>query len=429
MTTTNRSLAPSLKPVEHLEINNYKTYQLSNKIPVYYVEAPEEELVRVELRFHAGRWYETGRGISRAACNLIKKGTSTKNSKQLADAIEFYGAHLETQHGVDYTSVSIVTLDKYLKETLPVVEEILTDATFPDDELKLFVQKQKQKLRINAQNTDFHANRKFGSVLFGEEHPYGYAITEADLDQLTREQLLAYHKTRFTPGDATVFIAGKITNETFGLVEKHFGLYPEGVTELSASDKSIHTDAQHSFFIEKDDSVQSSIRIGNLTISKTHPDYAEFNVLNTIFGGYFGSRLMSNIREDKGYTYGIYSSISHYRHSSYFSIETEVGNEVCTDALKEIYHELDAMRNLKVDDEELTIVKNYMMGSLLRATDGPYNRINVIKNIVMSGLDTTYFDNLVHAIKTVTPERLQELAHKYFVKEHMKEVVCGKRVA
>ncbi len=427
MNITNRIDAPGLRSIEHLEINNFKSIKLLNGVPVYYVEAPEEELVRVELRFKAGRWYEPQHGISRATCNLIKKGTSTKNSKQLSDAVEFYGAHLETQHGQDFTSVEILTLDKYLHHILPVAEEILTDAVFPDDEINHFIQKQKQKLRINAQNTDFHANRKFGNVLFGENHPYGYALTEADFDLLSQDALKKYHRTYYAPGDAHVFMAGKITDHTFQLLDKHLSKYLPSRNHISATDKSVHTASENKFFIEKNDSVQSSIRIGNITISKTHPDYPELNVLNTLFGGYFGSRLMSNIREDKGYTYGIYSSISHYDHSSYFSIETEAGNEVCEAALKEIYNEIHTIRTELIDDEELTIVKNYMMGSLLRATDGPYNRINVIKNIVMSGLDTTYFDKLVHAIKTVTPERLMELADKYFVPDYMKEVVCGKK--
>lgn len=428
MNIINRIDAPELKNIERLEINNFNSFQLSNGVPVYYVEAPEEELVRVEMRFKAGRWYEPQQGISRATCNLMKKGTSKHNSKQLSDAVEFYGAHLETQHGQDFTSVEILTLDKYLHHILPVAEEILTDATFPEEELNLFIERQKQKLRINAQNTDFHANRKFSNVLFGENHPYGYALTEHDLDQLSKDTLLNYHRRSYVPGNAHLFMAGKITEHTFQLIEKYIGQYQPAEKSVSATDKSIHTATENKFFIEKNDSVQSSIRIGNITISKTHPDYPGLNVLNTLFGGYFGSRLMDNIREDKGYTYGIYSSIQHYDHSSYFSIETEVGNEVCEAALKEIYYEIDQIRSVLTDDEELTIVKNYMMGSLLRATDGPYNRINVIKNIVMSGLDTSYFANLVNAIKTITPEKIMELANKYLVAEHMKEIVCGKKI-
>jgi predicted Zn-dependent peptidase len=173
------------------------------------------------------------------------------------------------------------------------------------------------------------------------------------------------------------------------------------------------------------DSVQSSVRIGCISIAKNHADFPELNILNTVFGGYFGSRLMRNIREDKGYTYGIHSYITHFEHASYFVIDTEVGNEVCKAAMDEIYHELETMRTVQVTGEELLTVKNYMLGSLLRATDGPFNRISAIRNSVLSGLDEMYFTRLVDAIKHITPERLKDLSNIYFANENMQEVICG----
>ncbi len=424
----NRNPAPALNKIDRLDISNFKKTYLANETRVYYVDGVEEDLVRIELRFHAGRWYEPQRGVSRAVCNLLKKGTSTKNAKQIADIIEFYGAQLEVQHGQDMTSVVIFCLGKYLDMILPVAEEILIDASFAQDELEHFNQKLKQKLRINAQNTDFHANRKFLNVLFGVQHPYGYAITESDLDELNPELLLHYHKRHYNPADAVLFLSGNITDATLEKVNRYFGHYNKTGVFISNTDKSIHTDPEDMFFIHKDDSVQSSVRIGKLTIPKTHPDYPDLNILNTAFGGYFGSRLMTNIREDKGYTYGIYSSISHNDHGSYFSVETETGNEVCEKAIAEVYSEMEIMRTTLMDDEELTIIKNYMMGGLLRATDGPFNRINVIKNMVMSNLDITYFDSLVNAVKTITPKRLRELANMYLVRGDMKQIVCGKKI-
>lgn len=423
----NRTHAPELKLIDRLDINNFKQTKLSNGVEVYYVNSAEEDLIRIELRFRAGRWYEPKHAISRAVCNLMRKGTSTKTAKQIADIIEFYGAHLDVQSGQDYTSMMLFCLSKHLDKIMPVAEEILLDATFPQDEMDLFIQKQKQKLRINAQNTDFHANRKFNTVLFGANHPYGYHVDESTYDTLSNDQLMAFHKKHYSPGDATIFMAGNITDETLQLIEKHFGKHQPNGKIISATNKSIYTDPTFKHFINKDDSVQSSVRIGTISIPKTHPDFAELNVLNTAFGGYFGSRLMTNIREDKGYTYGIYSSITHYVHSSYFSVETEVGNEVCASAIAEIYKEMDALKTTPIDEEELTIIKNYMMGGLLRATDGPYNRINVVKNMMMSNLTTSYFDGLVHAVKTVSAERLMELANQYFDYETMQEVVCGKK--
>ena len=425
----NRNSAPELQLIDRLDINNYKKTSLSNGVDVYYVDSNQEELIRIELRFRAGRWYEPQQAVSRAVCNLMRKGTIQKSAKQIADIVEFYGAHLDVQSGQDYTSMMIFCLSKHLEKIMPVAEEILLEANFPEEELALFIQKQQQKLRINAQNTDFHANRKFSNVLFGSQHPYGYVVNESTFDALTADTLLQFCRKHYSPGDATIFMAGNITSSTLPLIEKHFGKHKGVGKIIAATDKSIHTAFEHKHFIDKDDSVQSSVRIGTLSIPKTHPDFAELNVLNTAFGGYFGSRLMTNIREDKGYTYGIYSSITHLVHASYFSVETEVGNEVCAAAIAEVYKEMDVLKTTLIDDEELTIIKNYMMGGLLRATDGPFNRINVIKNMVMSNLTTEYFDGLAHAIKHVDAERLMELANKYFDYETMKEVICGKKIA
>ena len=423
----NRTEAPGLQQIDRLDIRNYTERTLSNGSRLIVVDGVEQELIRVELIFHGGRWYEPQQGVSRSVCNLMRKGTSTKSAREIADSIDYYGAQLEVHAGQDFTSLTIFCLRKYLAELLPIAEEILIDAAFSEEELSLFVAKQKQKLRINAQNTDFHANRKFSAVLFGDTHPYGYALNENTLDALQRETLLDYHRTHYRPGDAMIFMSGNISEQDIQLVDKYFGKYQPHGKIISTSDKSIHTAAEHKYFIPKEDSVQSSVRIGTLTIGKTHPDFPELNVLNTLFGGYFGSRLMTNIREDKGYTYGIYSSISHYRHASYFSVETEVGNEVCASALEEIYKEMDLLKKVAVDEEELSIVRNYMLGGLLRATDGPFNRINVIKNTLLSGLTLDYFDGLERAIRNISSERIMELANQYFDWETMKEVVCGKR--
>lgn len=423
----NRTEAPGLQQIDRLDIRNFSERILQNGAKLVVVGGVEQELIRVELLFHGGRWYEPKQGVSRTVCNLMRKGTSTKTARQIADSIDYFGAQLEIHAGQDFTSMTIFCLRKYLPEILPIAEEILLDAAFTEEELSLFVARQKQKLRINAQNTDFHANRKFNAVLFGDMHPYGYAMTEQTLDALERETLLKYHRTHYQPGNAMIFVSGNVVDQDLQLIDHYFGKYASEAKHVSATDKSIHKAPEHKFFIPKEDSVQSSVRIGTLSIAKTHPDFPDLNVLNTLFGGYFGSRLMTNIREDKGYTYGIYSSISHYRHASYFSIETEVGNEVCASALEEIYKEMDLLKKVAVEEDELSIVRNYMLGGLLRATDGPFNRINVIKNTMLSGLTLDYFDSLERAIRNISSERIMELAQQYFDYETMKEVVCGKR--
>lgn len=426
MTTNDllRAQAPPLQIADQVLLGNYRLHTLSNGIAVYITDNDTEDVVKIEMAYPAGRWYEPGKMVSRAVCRLLTKGTTRYSSKELADRIDFYGASVETANGHDHTSVKIFSLGKYLKEILPLVREILDDADFPEEELDLFRKKQIQKLQVGLQNTDFVANRKFNEVVFGVDHPYGYKVELPVIESLHRVNLLNFARKHYSPANAILFVSGKITPGVLELLETHLGSakgsHPEAEPAHTAN---VHPDQQ---FLELNtESVQSSIRIGGLTIGKQHPDYPELNVANTVLGGYFGSRLMSNIREDKGFTYGIYSMIRHYRHGSYFAVDTEVGNEVCAAAVEEIYLEMEKMGREPVGSDELLVVRNYMMGSLIRATDGSMNRIQVIRNMVLSDLDFNYFTNLVDAIKTITPERIMELSQLYFRPGQYKEIICG----
>lgn len=423
--TIDRTQAPALQSISRLDIHNFKTARLDNDIPLYYVDGVEEDIVQVELRFRAGKWYEFKKAQARAACSLMKKGTSEHTSREISEAVEFYGAQISTRHGADFTSVVLFTLGKYLRELLPLLHEILSDAVYPQEEIDHFTQRQKQKLRVNAQNTDFHADKNFHAALFGKDHPYGYIPEERDYDLLSPSSLMDFQRTHYPVSESTLFLAGNITDDVIHDINAEFGTASPAGKNVTIPLHIIQQGLPGKHFTEKKDSVQSSLRIGALSIPRTHADYPDLNVLNTLFGGYFGSRLMANIREDKGYTYGIYSGITHFEHGSYFSVETEVGNGVCHAAIAEIGNEMRRMREEPVGSEELSIVRNYMMGSLLRATDGPFNRISIIKNLVMSKLGIAYFNKLAESIRTITPARLQELANNYLHPENMIEVICG----
>lgn len=424
-TKVNRKEPPALQMIDRLDINNFKTVNLQNGTPVYVVDGVEEEVVKIEWRFQAGRWYETQPAVARTTLQMLRKGTSLKNSQQIADAIEFYGGDIEFINGHDTTGIEIFCLKKHLQNILPVVIEIMHDAIFPEHELELLVQRQKQKLLISEKNTDFHANRAFHGAVFGEAHPYGYAVTDAVLDALNREALIKYHQQHYASAHTALFVSGNVDDSVIELLNTQYGNIPLQKNTVTKNAAQIQSATQKKFYIEKSDSVQSSIRIGKIAIPRTHPDFLPYNIMMVIFGGYFGSRLMSNIREDKGYTYGIHAMTSHYRNASHMEINTEVGNEVCESAIEEIYKEMEIMRSEPVSTDELSIVRNYMMGSILRATDGPFNRIQIIKNLMLHDMTTTYYDNYVRTLLTVTPAQIMEMAQKYLIKEEMTEVICG----
>jgi predicted Zn-dependent peptidase len=157
--------------------------------------------------------------------------------------------------------------------------------------------------------------------------------------------------------------------------------------------------------------------------NRHHPDFINVQVLNNIFGGFFGSRLMSNIREEKGYTYGIYSYLENHIQQSAWIISTEAGRDVCEATITEVYKEMEGLRNEEVDEEELLLVQNYMMGSILGDLDGPFHIINRWKNIILNGLSEDYFYNQIDGIKKANPQELHRLANKYLVPENFYELV------
>ena len=223
-------------------------------------------------------------------------------------------------------------------------------------------------------------------------------------------------------------MAGKVDDDVLSLLDNHFGGNDwNAITTPSIKDLPIITSANREQLILKEDAMQSAIRIGKVLFNKTHPDFQPLQILNTLFGGYFGSRLMSNIREDKGYTYGIGSGIASLQNSGYFFISTEVGVDVCKDALKEIYFEMNRLREELVPEDELQLVKNYLLGMFLRSVDGPFAMAERFKGIMEYNLNYDYFDRYIATIKEISASQLRSLANSYFDKDSMIELVVGKK--
>jgi predicted Zn-dependent peptidase len=271
------------------------------------------------------------------------------------------------------------------------------------------------------------ARKKFAELLFGNEHPYGHNVTEDDFDRLKREESFNFYKKNYTATGAVVIASGNVTDTTLQLIQKHYGNLPGAVQEEPLPARPAPIAQRGEFLVEKQDALQSAIRIGKMLFTKSHPDYTGMLVLNTVFGGYFGSRLMSNIREDKGYTYGIGSAVVSFTHAGYFTISTEVGAEVTRDAIKEIYSELEKLQTELISESELSLVRNYMLGTFLRSIDGPFALADRFKGIYFHGLGYDYYERYMETIQTITPAELRNLANKYLKKEEMIELVVGRK--
>jgi len=398
--------------------------RLPNQIPLYWLNAGTQDVVQIDWVFQAGLWQEPQTAVAQAVAALLKNGTAGKTALQLNEAIEFYGASLKVSPNNDYTIVSLHTLTRHLPGLLPVVREILTAAAFPEEELQIYKRNARQRLAVNLRQCDFVANRHIDAYLFGRQHPYGRFTEATDLDALEVQVLRKFHRDHYHAGNCRIFMAGRIDKSHVSRVEEHFGKESWGGGNAIQHEYRIQPAAEKKYRIINDENgVQGAVRIARNFITRKHPDFSPMLVLNTLFGGYFGSRLMANIREEKGYTYGIYSQIYNYKQEGALLIATEAGKDVCEQTVQEVYKEMDLLCREPVSEEELLLVKNYLLGNLLGDLDGPFSIMQRWKNLILNDLPAEHFDRSIEIYKSITPGRLLELAQQYLNKTDYYELV------
>ena len=431
----NRKTPPDFKTVERINLIEAVETPLNNGIPLYVIDAGTQDLVKIELIFPAGSCYQPSPLLASTTNAMLNEGTSKYSSEEIAEKIDYYGAFLEMESGKDFAYISLYTLNKHLKNTLPVLEEIVKNSIFPKGEFKTYLQNRKQRFIVNLEKVGIVASKKFNEMLFGNNHPYGHNVTLNDFDQLNCEKIIGFYDRFYKLDSCRMIAAGKIPDDLIFLLNKYFGNGLEVEQDIPSA-RAFSTPVGgrvgegalgSEVFIPQKDALQSAIRIGKKLFNKKHSDYMSMQVLNTILGGYFGSRLMANIREDKGYTYGIYSALVSLQSEGCFFISTEVGADVCNKAIDEIYRELKRLREELIPDDELQLVKNYMLGALLRSIDGPFALAGKFKGIMEYGLDYSYYSKFVDTIKKITSVKLNDLANKYLRQEDMYQVVVGKK--
>jgi len=420
----NRTQTPVIKDAVdlHLELKPYEKFILKNGAAVYSINAGAEDVLQIEWVFFAGNWFEKKNLVAASANFLLKNGTVAKTAFQLNEHFEYYGSYVNRSCYNETATVTLHCLTKHLAVLLPVVREMLTDSIFPEEELSTYKQNMKQRLNVNLKKPDFVAGRLIDTYLFGEHHPYGRFTRFEDFDGISREELVDYYKDYYLGGRFLIFAAGKLPQDLFQLLDQYFGDLKNN--RVTLSEISSASAVEKKYRVSNDaNGVQGAIRIAAPFPNRHHPDFMKAQVLNNLFGGFFGSRLMSNIREEKGYTYGIYSYLQNHMQQSAWVVSTEAGKDVCEATITEVYKEMEELRNELVEEDELLLVRNYMMGTILGDLDGPFHIINRWKNIILNDLPEDYFYRQIETIRKVTATELQELANKYFLPEKFYELV------
>lgn len=422
----NRKIAPGFRDIDHISLIHPEHIPLENGCNIFCFNSGDQELVRIEWIFRNLEFDPAKPLLNVAGNTLLTEGTGKMTAAQIADKIDFYGAFLQAEYGFDNSELTLYSLNKHLGSTLPVIKDILTDATYPEKELETYIRNQQQKLQVSLQKNDIVARRTFNKAIYGDTI-YGYAGTAEDYRQLKRENLLAHYREMYQPSNCNIIISGRIEQQAIELVKEYFDKnWPNTGTKAGTTLLDPQPATEHFYYTEKPDALQSAIRMGMPMVNRTHADFPALQVLNTVLGGYFGSRLMANIREDKGYTYGIGSGLSSMKNGGAFYIATEVGADVCRSAVAEIEKEINLLKTELIPPEELELVRNYMLGSLLGSLENVFSHADKFKTLYYAGLDYSYYDRYTATVKSITSDELLALANKYLKFDEFYKVIVGK---
>lgn len=300
--------------------------------------------------------------------------------------------------------------------------DAIKNVSFIEEEVNEFLSDSKQRLKINSEKVSYLAQKNFQNVLFESDEKYSTTLELNVYDELDNQDLIAFHAENYLRGLRKIVVVGDVDDSTINhMISTCEPIVSKKEHSFSSTLKNKETEVR----VSKKDAIQSAIRVGRILFNKKHEDYLDFLVLNTLLGDYFGSRLMSNIREDKGYTYGIGSMVSELEKTGYFMIATEVGSNLKDDTIKEIKFEMNRLQTELVKEDELKLVKNYMLGQLLKSADGPYAMMDLFLSVEIQGKDLGFYNMAIESIEKITPNRIQELAKKYLNWEEMSVVIAG----
>jgi zinc protease len=416
---------PPVFPVEKVIIPEVKLLKLTNGVPVYLIDAGTEDIMRLEIAFRAGQVRESIPLLSSTTNQMLSEGSQNYSSEELNKLLDYYGAFLNLSPEKDLAGIVLFFLTKHIDKILELTREILFRPVFPEAELNALMKKRLRWYLINREKVGNQAIDQYFESAFGKFHPYGRQLKEQDFEMMNSNMVREFHSMYYTPDNMTIILSGKIHSKTFEFLNKYLGDINTVSKKTEDSVIAIKGDELKKIHIEKPGAVQTAIRIGSATINKRNPDYPGLKILNTILGGYFGSRLMKNIREDKGFTYGISSSVSSLNLSGYKIISTEVSPKNTVATIDEIFSEIKKLQNKSLNDDELAVVRNYMSGEMVRMFDGPFAIAESFRSAWEFGLDNNYYRSLSEKILKIKSDEIIELARTYYNIDELYQVTVG----
>ena len=421
-----RTVAPPVQPLARVALPPAEVVGLPGGARLHVLANDAQPVVRLQVVFRAGKVAEPRPGLATLTARMLLEGTATRTARQIADEVAFYGASLDCDAGFDRTTLTLYCLRRHLPTLLPLVTDVLASPAFPAPELAQLKTRTVQTVRVERQKSSFLASERFNERLFGAEMPYGRPFDADAYQALTAAEARAFHQKAYSLRNAEVFLCGDVAAER-KLVAAAFSA-PDGVAAEAPATPAMPAPETGSAAPERvvvAGSLQASIRMGRHWPGPTSPDTHRLKLLVSVLGGYFGSRLMRNIREDKGLTYGIYASVAPREFGTSLVIGADVKGESADFAVREIQLELRRLREELIPADELETVKNYILGKFANELSTVFEQCDKYKNLIFLGLPADYFTRFVQQTEAADAETLRELARQYLAPEALQTVIAG----
>jgi predicted Zn-dependent peptidase len=421
----NRLLPPPTHPLTTITLPTPTVSHLPNGARLHLLANDAQPVLRLQVVLPAGKYQEPAPGLAQLTARMLSEGTATRTARQIADEVAFYGASLDCEAGPDHATLTLYCLARHLPTLLPLVQEVLAAPTFPEAELLQLKTRTSQSMRVERQKTSFRASEEFNRQLFGEASPYGRPFDEASFASLTAGELRAFHAVAYSPAGAEIFLSGDVADYATSVAEV-LGHWQPGAAAAAPVVPPVPDGYPTGLVtVPVEGSIQASVRVGRRWPALSEAQTPELLLLVKVLGGYFGSRLMKNIREDKGYTYGIHASVVAREQATTLVIGTDVNGDRADATRQEIAYELERLQTELLDEDELETVKNYTLGKLLGETATVFEQADKYRHVTLHGLRPDYYEHLVRQTQAATAADLQALARAYLSPADMLAVVAG----
>jgi zinc protease len=422
--------APALTPERSVTWPKRTRARLSNGMQVVLAEAHSIPKFHGELFFRAGEALVSDRsvGLAEMTATVVRTGTAKRTSRQIEEDLRRLGADLGTAAGQDTSAISFAGLSEFAEPLLRLVNELAREASFPDTEFERERRQKLEEVKLERTSPGFLAGERLRKILFGA-HPYArVSPSEAQVGAYKREELEGVYREIYTPENALLLLVGNFDPQVIlKVVEKIFGDWAGKKPAAKEAVALPEVRGRRVYLVHNPGSVQTQILAGCPAITRKHPDWIRLGLTNSLYGGAFNSRLVMNIREDKGYTYSPRSGVTPLRQHGYFSVSAAVRNDVVAASLTEIFYEIDRLRSLAVPEGELADAQNYLSGVFSMGLATQEGLLSQFSTAELHELPKDYLETYRDKVRALTSADLLATARKYLDSANMQVVVVGDR--